>query len=126
VKWQIIAISCLLFGGCKEASVPVTSGKPISYWVKATTDADPKARRDAVFKLGNTGSADVSVMPALIAALKDPDSHVRCEAILAIMKTKSPPDNAVASLKDMQTHDSDAKVRDYAAKACKKIQSPGS
>jgi hypothetical protein len=123
MKWLLFGISCFLLGGCGSSPVvALTSGKPISYWVQAASDPDPKVRKEAVFKLGNNANFDPSVIPALHKALKDTDPRVRCEAILALMKTNSESEKTVVLLSDLEAHDTDSKVRVYAAKGLKKLQ----
>src|SRR5579875_1600523 len=75
-----------LCGGCGSKPPALAGGKPVHYWLEALHHADARVRKQAAFKLGNVGVVDDKVLPALIAALKDPDAAVRCEAILALLK----------------------------------------
>jgi HEAT repeat protein len=122
VKWLLIAWGCILAGGCGKIQPPLAGGKPVGHWVQALSDPDAKMRKEAVFKLGNVGSSDASVIPALIGALKDSDSRVRCEAILALLKSGRDAQQAIDPLGEMQLHDRDAKVREFAAKGLRRLQ----
>jgi hypothetical protein len=118
----LIAACCISIGGCGKPQTPLAGGKPVSHWVQAFNDPDSKVRQEAAFKLGNVGSSDASVIPALIGALKDSDARVRCEAILALLKSGHDANQAIDALTELQRHDRDPKVREYAAKALKKLQ----
>ena len=116
-----MVVLAVLSSGCGKAR-PLTAGdKPVSYWVQTLQDPDARARRKAVFTLGNVGSADPVVVPALVGALKDPDAGVRCESALALLKIGPAAREAVPSLAAAQK-DPDAQVRAYAVKAVEKIQ----
>jgi HEAT repeats len=121
----MVAMICLLqFGGCSRQPPPptLTGGKPLSYWLGALRAPDAGTRKNAVFELGNVGPLDPAVIPALTAALQDRDARVRCAAILALVKS---PKEAVAALPMVQVmadRDSDPTVRNYAARAAKKLE----
>lgn len=107
--------------GCGPAAPTLAGGKPVSHWVNELRDADPAKRKEAVEKLGNVGAADPAAFPAVVEALKDPNARVRGAAILGVVKSGPAAKKAVPTLQDMKDHDSDAGVRDYAAKALKNI-----
>jgi len=94
----------------------------MNHWVQALSDPDPKLRKKAAEKLGNVGSSDPAVVPALREALKDKDADVRCEAILALAKCGSGAKEAIEPLKAIGREDRDTKVRSYAAKALEKLE----
>ena len=77
----------------------------------------PAVRREAAAALGRL--ARRSAVPALIAALKDPDKNVRREAAKALGAIRDP--SAVPPLVDA-LQDSDANVRFYAAYALGEIK----
>ena len=110
-----------LAAGCGPAAPTLAGGKPVSHWVDALRDADPKKREEAVEKLGNVGSADPAAFPALVGALKDPSARVRGAAILRIGNGGPAAKAAVPALQDLKDHDSDAGVRDYAARALTRL-----
>jgi vesicle coat complex subunit len=107
--------------GCHDPQPTLSGGKPVSHWVEALRHPDAKVRKEAAFKLGNVGSSDPLVVPALIEALKDLDAGVRREAILALVKCESDNRNAESALQNLRDHDPDPEVRGYAAKALVKL-----
>ena len=111
----------VLTAGCGPAAPTLAGGKPVSHWVSALGDADPKKREEALEKLGNVGPADPAAYPALIGSLKDPSARVRGVAILGIVKGGASAKAAVPALQDLKDHDPDPAVREYAAKALKNI-----
>jgi len=119
LKWFLIASALTV--GCGPAAPTLAGGKQVNHWVEASHDADPKKREEAVEKLGNVGSADPAAYPALTSALKDPNAKVRGAAILGIVRAGPAAKGAVPILQDLKDHDPDPGVRDYAAKALKKI-----
>ncbi len=112
---------CLLIG-CGKPKAMLAGGKPISHWLKALQNPDPKVRKTAVTKLGNVGAADSAALPALNGALKDPDANVRCEAILALLRSGPAANESIPTLMEMQGNDRDAQVRFYAVQALAKLQ----
>jgi len=62
--------------GAAETKEPVYEGKPLSVWVKALKEGDAKSREDAAFALMKMGPAAREAMPALSAALTDPNLEV--------------------------------------------------
>jgi HEAT repeat protein len=100
----------------------LAGGKSVDHWVSALHDPNVKLREEAVTKLGNVGTADAAAIPALITALKDKNAQVRREAVLALAKVGPAAREAIGPLTEMQQHDQDAKVREYAAKGMKRLQ----
>jgi HEAT repeat protein len=115
-----ILVSLLI--GCSQPKTMLAGGKPVNYWLKALQSPDPKVRKTAVRKLGNIGSADAAVLPAINGALKDPDATVRCEAILALLRSGPGANQAIPTLREMQGTDRNPQVRSYAAQALAKLQ----
>jgi HEAT repeat protein len=112
----------VVVSGCSRTEPTLAGGKPLDHWLDAIKDADPKTRRTAVVKLGNAGLNERGTFAAVVAALKDSDVDVRCEAILAILKFGAQTQEATPDLADLHQHDVDDKVRAYAGKALKKLQ----
>jgi HEAT repeat protein len=108
-------------GGCGQDPPPTAGGQPAGHWVQALQDHDARLRRKAAFKLGNLGTADAAVVPALTGALRDRDVGVRAEAALALLKIGPAAAEAVPAFRQAQ-RDRDARVRAYAARALEKIQ----
>jgi HEAT repeat protein len=111
----------LLVAGCHSRQAPTSGGKPISHWLAALRSSDTNARKTAAFKLGNVGSTDPAVLPALLAALKDANPAVRRESILALVKCGPPAKEAIPSLAELQKFDPDSKVRTCARLALNKL-----
>jgi HEAT repeat protein len=112
----------VLASGCGQAQPTLAGGKPVSHWLQALQDPDPKIRKTAVTKLGNVGTADPAALPAVLSSLKDPDAGVRRAAILALVKSDAAAGKAIPTLTEMQRNDRDAQVRSYAAQALAKLQ----
>jgi RNA polymerase sigma factor (sigma-70 family) len=55
----------------------VFRGKPATYWVKALRDRDPKFRQEALAALGAIAEVDRSLIPTIMASLRDTDDEVR-------------------------------------------------
>jgi HEAT repeat protein len=108
----------LLLAGCRAEPPAMAGGK----WAAALRDPDAKVRKKAAFTLGNIGASDAAVLPALVDGLHDTDAGVRCEVILALAKYGSGAKYAIPGLSDVQEHDGDAKVREYAARAVEKLK----
>jgi HEAT repeat protein len=112
----------LLLSGCGKPKETLAGGKPVSHWLEAVHDPDPRVRKTAVFKLGNIGASEIEVLPALSSALKDKDPAVRREAILALAKIGAEAKAAAPVLSEMSHHDHDVQVRKYAAAALERIK----
>lgn len=120
--WVVAALILALNAGCGPAPPTLAGGKPVAHWLTVLHSPDPKERREAADKLGNVGPADAAACPALVEALRDPDAQVRGKAILGLTKCGAAAKSALPTLQDLQEHDPDAGVRDYAGKAIAKIQ----
>jgi HEAT repeat protein len=119
----LLAWTC---SGCGGAKIEThAGGKPISHWIEATHDPDPKVRKSAATKLGNIGPSEPEAFPAVMALLKDRVAVVRCGAILAVGKFGSSASEAITILTDLRDHDRDAKVRTYATATLEKLQTKG-
>lgn len=123
---RLIGISAgilsLFLTGCGQPKGMMVGGKPISHWLTACKDPNPKLRKTAVAKLGNVGTAYPAALPAVIGALNDSDPAVRCEAILALVRSGPAANEAIPTLTDMKRNDRNGQVRSYAAQALTKLQ----
>jgi HEAT repeat protein len=124
MRWVPFLLVVISAAGCAKARPTLAGGKPVTYWVAAVHHTDAKVRKQAVFRLGNVGATDEAVLPALIAALKDAEAAVRCEAIIALLKCGPAAQAAASPLAEAKRNDRDANVRRYAARALDKL--PGS
>jgi HEAT repeat protein len=126
LRHQFVVLPLLLVvaGGCngKKGEEPKAGGRPLSHWLEALHDKDPAVRLKAATKLGNIGSDDPAVVPALIAATKDADATVRAEAILSLLKIGPKAKEAAPALTEA-LKDRDPKVRQYAEKALARVES---
>jgi len=117
-----ILLSLGIVGCSSQPESTQIGGKPLSHWLTALKDKDPKARKAAVTHVGNVCASDPSAMSALIETLKDPDAGVRCEVLLALMRSGSAASEAIPKIAEMQQKDSNDQVRKYAAKALERIR----
>src|SRR5713101_2788605 len=114
----LLVLVLIWLSGCVRAQPTLAGGK----WAGALRDPDAKLRKQAAFTLGNIGPTDPAVLPGLIGALKDADARVRCEAILAVLKLGLQSREAVPTLRELQKHDPETRVRSYATKALARLQ----
>src|SRR5260221_10908472 len=117
-----LAILAVLLAGCSQTATPLSGGKPVEHWIKEIQGPDASLRKTAVCKLGNAGAPDAEAWIALKGALRDRDTAVRREAILAIMKCGSRAQEAIPVLAELERQDPDAQVRQFAGKAAKKLR----
>jgi HEAT repeat protein len=122
MRLVFIAILAVGIFGCGKPKTMLAGGKPVSYWVQAVCDPDPRLRKQAVFKLGNVGPTQAEALPAVTKALKDQDAAVRREAILALLKFGADAKAAAPILAELRNNDRDAQVRKYAALALDKLR----
>ena len=121
---KLMALVLVVLGlcGCGSAEPSLAGGKPVSFWLDGLRNADVKVRQKAVLKLGNVGSMDAAVFPALLETLGDADPSVRREAIIALMKFGPGAQHAVPRLTEIRGTDRDMQVRAFAAKALAKLE----
>src|SRR5438132_9162763 len=105
----LLAILLVSLSGCGGGQPTLAGGK----WARALRDPDARLRQKAAFTLGNIGSTDPAVVPALTGALKDRDAGVRCQAVLALVKCGPVAREAIPVLAEVEKNDRDAKVRVY-------------
>ena len=118
----LLVMGAFLATGCGEKRTPMLAGgREVKSWVADLQSPEARVRRQAVLKLGNVGGTDPSVAPALAQALRDPDALVRHDAMLAVVKLPTPPDDIVTTLRAMAKDDKDARCRESAGKALKKL-----
>jgi vesicle coat complex subunit len=113
----------LILAGCGEKIQPLAGGKPFDYWFQAAEQKDPKVRAQAIAKLGNIGPNE-RVHSVLLTATKDRDPRVRRQAILSLMKLPDLASKLLPVIRELNAHDTDAQVRQYAASAIEKLSAP--
>jgi hypothetical protein len=117
----LLALS-LIGTGCARRDQPLqVHGHSVSYWLEEMKKTDARSRQKAVAALTQVGATDDAVIPALIDALKDRDLVVRDKAVLALFNIGPAAQDAVPALEEIAKNDSDATVRDHAAKALAKV-----
>jgi HEAT repeat protein len=116
-------ISLAVICGCSKAPT-MARYRPVSHWVAALQDSDPRNRKQAVIVLGNVGTADPAAVPALALAVGDRDKEVRRQALLALLKLGPAASPALSAVKEA-TKDPDPKISALAIKARERIQLQG-
>jgi HEAT repeat protein len=113
----LVPVIAALASGCGKTTPTLAGGKPVAHWVQMLQDRDPAARKVAVVKLGNVGTADDAALPALLGALKDVDVEVRCAAVLALVKFERDTAGIEPALAEIDRNDPSPRVRALAGKA---------
>jgi HEAT repeat protein len=108
--------------GCGTAPVTLAGGKPVAHWLADLKAQDARMRKQAVVKLGNVGTADPAVLPALLGAIKDQDAGVRYAVIVALAQHGPATPAALAALAEAQKQDRAAQVRQAAGRALEKLR----
>ena len=120
MRIALAGLAVFLLCGCAQPPESLhAGGKPIEHWLERARDRDPSIRKAAVTKLGNIGTEDPAARPAVLAALKDADASVRCQAILGLSRALDDP--AVVEALQAAAKDKDAKVREFATRALKQL-----
>jgi HEAT repeat protein len=120
MRWCWLIGVLALLGGCSQAPPTLAHGKPVAHWVELLRHPDALERKKAVQVLGNVGTADPEVLPALTGAVKDRNAGVRAEAVAGLLKMGPAAESATSVLQDA-AKDRDARVRTYAARALARI-----
>jgi HEAT repeat protein len=121
MRWLLLTGVLLLPLGCGPAAPTLAHGKPVAHWVEELRQPNAVQRKKAVHVLGNVGTADPAVLPALTAAVKDRDTGVRGEAVLALLKMGPAARDAVPVLREAEK-DRDPHVRANATKALARVE----
>jgi len=103
-----IMVLALLLPGAVPARAETPKQKAEKLVKKLSTSKKPDERAAAAEALGDMGAWDA--VPALAAALKDPDAHVRVSATYALAKLKDAAKDAVPAVKGVLA-DRDPTVR---------------
>ncbi|MBI3862309.1 MAG: HEAT repeat domain-containing protein [Planctomycetia bacterium] len=117
----IILLMCCAGCGPTLPEEFTVSGKPLDHWLTAIKSEDVGLREKAIAALGNVGTLDPQVVPALAEALHDAAPSVRSKAALALLKIGPDADEAIDALTSVAHNDADPEVRLYAAKALAKV-----
>jgi HEAT repeat protein len=121
----VLAAVALVPTGCAKTYPPTSGGRTASYWAEVLEQPDVELRRKAATKLGPLVLIDKAAMPALVAALKDPDGEVRSAAVRSLgIYTGARGREVLPTLREMEQQDADAIVREAAALAVKRLTKP--
>lgn len=118
MKYLMMFFCALAVFGCGKKNVPM-GGKPVAHWAAVLREPDANARKQAVRKLGNMGTAEA--WPLVQGALQDGDPRVRAEAVQAVLKFGSTAAEASPKLAELQKSDQDAYVRSMAEQVLGKL-----
>ncbi len=77
---------------------PQFDGRPLSSWVADLKADAPYTRNTAAYAIGGMGPAAEPAVPALIAALKDPEAAVRFPVCIALREIGPAARDAVPAL----------------------------
>jgi HEAT repeat protein len=122
----VIVGVAMVLTGCGKAYPPTSGGRTASYWAEVLDQPDVELRRKAAAKLGPLVLIDKAAMPALVAALKDPDVQVRSAAVRSLgIYTGARGREILPALREMEEQDAVATVREAAAKAVKRLSKSG-
>ena len=118
-----LAVTFAITFGCGPA-VPKDryfKGQPVSHWLEALRNPDPKARQMAADVLGNVGPSDPLVVPALIEAIKDKNAKVRDAAVLSLSRIGPDAAEAGPALRAL-LNDPDPLVRSHVQLAVERVR----
>ncbi len=82
----------------KKAREPQFQGRSLSSWVADLKGAAPYTRNAAAYAIGGMGADARPAVPALIAALKDPEATVRFPVCIALREIGPAAKDAVPAL----------------------------
>ncbi len=89
--FAVIALVTINLAVLADAEEPVLEGKPLGEWVRLLKDKESNNRYRAAQVLYREGTRAKAALPALKAALKDPDQRVRSFAVATL--GRQGPDN---------------------------------
>jgi HEAT repeat protein len=101
---------------------PVSDGHTLSQWVADLKAAAPQTRNAAAYEISGMGPAAALAVPALIAALDDPEPSVRFPVTVALGEIGPAAKDAVPRLKKMMDEDINDEIAASAKRAVRRIQ----
>jgi hypothetical protein len=102
-------------GPAAAGGAPVYRGRPLAAYLSALSKASPAARPEILRALGSFGADGSAAMPALLAALSDPDAEAKTAAAWSIAQIG--PDTAAITALARLMADANPRVRCQAALA---------
>ncbi len=101
---------------------PVSHGRTLTQWVADLKGTAPQTRNAAAYEISGMGPAAASAVPALIAALDDPDPTVRFPVTVALGEIGPAAKDAVPRLKKMMEDETNDEIAASAKRALRRIQ----
>jgi HEAT repeat protein len=101
---------------------PVSDGRTLSEWVAELKAAAPQTRNAAAYEISGMGPAAAAAVPALIAALDDPEATVRFPVTVALAEIGPAAKDAVPRLKKMMDEEINDEIAASARRAVRRIQ----
>lgn len=101
---------------------PVADGRPLSRWIADLKAPAPQTRNAAAYEISGMGPAAVAAVPALIAALDDPEASVRFPVTVALAEIGPAAKAAVPKLKKMMDEEVNDEIAAAAKRALLRIQ----
>jgi HEAT repeat protein len=101
---------------------PVSDGRTLTEWVADLKAASPQVRNAAAYEISGMGPAAAAAVPALIAALDDPEASVRFPVTVALGEIGPAAKDAVPRLKKMMDDEINDEVAAAAKRALRRIQ----
>ena len=101
---------------------PVADGRTLSQWVEELKAPAPQTRNAAAYEISGMGPAAAPAVPALIAALDDPEASVRFPVTVALGEIGPGAKAAVPKLKQMMEEEINDEIAAAARRALRRIQ----
>jgi HEAT repeat protein len=101
---------------------PVADGRTLSQWVEELKALAPQTRNAAAYEISGMGPAAAPAVPALIAALDDPEASVRFPVTVALGEIGPGAKAAVPKLKQMMDEEINDEIAAAARRALRRIQ----
>jgi HEAT repeat protein len=101
---------------------PVADGRTLSQWVEELKALAPQTRNAAAYEISGMGPAAAPAVPALIAALDDPEASVRFPVTVALGEIGPGAKAAVPKLKQMMEEEINDEIAAAARRALRRIQ----
>ena len=105
-----------------EGSEPVSRGRPLHEWIADLKAPAPATRNAAAYEIASLGPAAKPAVPALIAALDDPEAAVRFPVTVALGEIGPDAAAAVPRLKQMMFEEINDEIAAAARRAIRHIQ----
>jgi HEAT repeat protein len=104
-----------------KAKEPVSSGRPLSQWIRDLKGLAPQTRNAAAYEIAGMGPEAVAAVPALIEALDDPSPVVRFPVTVALGEIGPGAKAAVPRLQKMVDEEINDEIAASARRALKRI-----